>query len=512
MSRPKPVHSRESPLEQNPLYGPLPFELQKNLEDVNPWWQRKDGPQLPPFRRWPFPRLERMLRKGLAPATVLTGPRRVGKTVLLRQLVESLLKDGMAPSRILYVAFDELPTLEGIAEPILAVARWFESQILKATFNVADRRGETAFLFFDEIQNLPSWAPQVKNLVDNHKVRAMVTGSSSLRIEAGRDSLAGRIDTLELGPLLLREVSGLRFGEAPKPYWPDNGLEAVLRPEFWRDGVHASVHNIDLRDRSFKAFSERGAYPLAHERADVSWNEIADHLNETVVRRAIQHDLRFGERGRKRDEKLLEEVFRLCCRYAGQTPAQSILLPEVNLALGGSVGWNRILNYLRFLDGTLLVRLVAPLESRTRKKGARTAKICLCDHAIRAGWLQEVIPLDADGLALNPHLSDLAGRIAESIVGYYFASIPNLNVAHVPARGAEPEVDFTLTIGTKRIPIEVKYRKHIDAHTDTLGLRAFIEKSVNNAPFGLLVTQDDSVVVPDPRVIPISLPALLWLR
>jgi hypothetical protein len=65
---------------------------------------------------------------------------------------------------------------------------------------------------------------------------------------------------------------------------------------------------------------------------------------------------------------------------------------------------------------------------------------------------------------------------------------------------------------TRRIPIEVKYRRRIDPHDDTRGLRAFIEKTVYNAPFGLLVTLEDDVRVPDPRIIPVSLSALLWMR
>ena len=136
----------------------------------------------------------------------------------------------------------------------------------------------------------------------------------------------------------------------------------------------------------------------------------------------------------------------------------------------------------------------------------------MCDHALRASWLQEVVPFDPDGLAANPHLADLAGRLAESVLGYFLAGIPNLDVAHFPARGVEPEVDFVLTVGTRRIPVEVKYRQRIDPHEDTRGLRAFLEKTVYNAPLGLLVTLADDVVVPDPRIIPISLSSLLWLR
>jgi predicted AAA+ superfamily ATPase len=87
-----------------------------------------------------------------------------------------------------------------------------------------------------------------------------------------------------------------------------------------------------------------------------------------------------------------------------------------------------------------------------------------------------------------------------------------LDTAYFPTRGIEPEVDFVLTIGTRRIPVEVKYRRRIDPNEDTRGLRAFIEKTVYNAPFGLLITLEDNVKIADPRIIPVSLSTFLWLR
>jgi predicted AAA+ superfamily ATPase len=451
------------------------------------------------------------LQKGITPAAVLRGPRRVGKTVLLRQVIESLLAERVVPTRILYVPFDELPAMRDLQEPVLAISRWFEDQVLGRTFNEAARRRAPAFLFFDEVQNLDAWAPQLKNLVDNHMVRVLVTGSSSLRIEAGRDSLAGRITTLDLGPLLLREIAELRFGHATRPLWADNGLEAIIRPQFWHEAVGQADKDAAIRQQAFLAFSERGAYPVAQEHPDTPWPELADHLNETVIQRAIQHDLRMGPRGQKRDEMLLEEVFRLCCRYAGQSPGQNVFVPEIQQTLGGNIGWTRILRYLRFLDGTLLLRLIPPLELRLKRKKS-PPKLSLCDHALRAAWLQEIVPLAPAGLAAEPHLTELAGHLAESALGYFLASVPGLDVAHFPPRGAEPEVDFVITVGTWRIPIEVKYRQRIDQHQDTLGLRAFLEKSVYNAPFGLLVTLNDAVTVTDPRIIPLSLSSLLWTR
>jgi len=114
-------------------------------------------------------------------------------------------------------------------------------------------------------------------------------------------------------------------------------------------------------------------------------------------------------------------------------------------------------------------------------------------------------------LAATPHLADLAGHLAESAVGYFFSSMIGLGVAHFPERGAEPEVDFVLTVGEQRIPVEVKYRRRID-HTDTRGLRAFVEKSHYNAPFGLLVTQTDEAGSDDPRIISLPLSSLLLMR
>ena len=492
--------------------GRLAPDLVDDLEAANPHWFDKPAKPFPAFQRTIFSRLYRLLTGGaLSPAVTLRGPRRVGKTVLLQQTVARLLADGVRSNRILYVTFDELPSLKGLKEPVLTIARWFEQSRLGRTFNDAAHAVEPAYLLFDEIQNLRDWAPQLKHLVDTQAVRVLITGSSSLRIEAGRDSIAGRVTTLDLGPLTLREIAGLRGAAAGQPFWVDNGPGRLAERAFWLEGrAHAEADG-EQRRMAFELFSERGAYPFAHDRADASWEEVAGFLNETVIERAIQHDLRVGERGRKRDKALLEGVFRACCRYAGQTPGPAVFVPDLKRMLHADVGWNRVRNYLEFLDATMLVRLVPPLEIRLKRRRAPD-KICLCDHALRASWLQEIVPLVPERLAEAPELSDLAGHIAESVLGYFLATVPNLQIAHFPETGAEPEVDFVLTVGDRRIPVEVKYRRRIDPVGDTRGLVAFLEKSVYRAPFGLLVTQDGRVDIPDPRVIPIPLSSILWLR
>jgi predicted AAA+ superfamily ATPase len=230
------------------------------------------------------------------------------------------------------------------------------------------------------------------------------------------------------------------------------------------------------------------------------------------VRRVIQHDLRIGERGRRRDPQLLEEVFRLACRYAGQTPTLQTFVEEISRTLDADIGATRVRQYLRFLADTLLLRLVDPLEMRL-KRARGNPKICLADHGLRASWLQERIPLAPKALDREPHLAQLAGRIAESVVGASLFTISALDVAHLPERRHEPEVDFVLIIGARRIPMEVKYQKSIDHRRDPAALLRFLDQPANNAPFGVLVTQRDVVgPLSDPRIIAVPLSTLLLLR
>lgn len=498
-------------MKQLPLSVLLSQGLDTTLRRGNPWWQGDPMPPPPPMRRWLFSRvLSNVETGGLAPITVVRGPRQIGKTTLLNQVIARLLEQGVAPKRIFLAQFDALSGLVRVEQPILDLAFWYSDNILGKSFHHAAADGEQAYLFFDEVQNLGEWAPQLKHLVDLHPVRVVVTGSSALRIEAGRDSLAGRISTLEMGPLLLREIGEMRGYGRIDPYLPLNGLAPLKKKEFWLGLREFGATHSEFRRQAFAAFSARGAYPIAQARPNIPWEQVADQLNETVVRRAIQHDLRMGAKGQKRDEHLLEEVFRLACRYVGQSPNQALYLDEIRRAMHANIGWQRILTYLKFLDGTLLLRLIEPLELRLkRRRGA--SKLCLCDHALRAAWLQEIVPLDPIELERQPHLTDLAGRIAESAAGYFLRSIVNLDVAHFPERDAEPEVDYIITIGEQRIPIEVKYRRRID-HRATVGLRAFIEKAVYNAPFGVLVTLGDEAATDDPRIVSMPLSTFLMVR
>jgi predicted AAA+ superfamily ATPase len=423
-------------------------------------------------------------------------------------MIQRLLDRGVAPLSILRLQCDDLPTLKALHEPVLTIVRWYEATILRRSLNAAARGGEPCFIFLDEVQNLSAWTVELKHLVDTSTTRVVVTGSSALRIGLGRDSLAGRLHTIEVGTLTLREIAAIRFGES-LPSMLERAGDELTRKEFWLDLQRTAQADRPTRAKAFREFAVRGGYPIAHRLGTTPWTEVAQQLNETVVQRMIAHDLRVSDRGRTRDAGLLEEIFRLGCRYVGQAPSLQKLAAEARQALAANVGPTRIRHYLRALDMALLLRLVNPLELRLKRtQGA--PKLCLVDHGLRASWLQELIPLEPAALRTHQHLSDLAGRIAESVVGTYLLHLPGLSLSHFPERDGAPEVDFVLTIGDRRVPLEVKYRRRIDQSQDLAGLKSFLDKQVYNAPLGILVTQEE-VRVDDPRIVCLPLPTLLSL-
>lgn len=479
------------------------------LYQMNPWWKGNAMEQLPETRRNLVSQIEKRFEYKLAPITVIRGSRQIGKTTACLQVISDLLGKGVPANHILRIQFDDIESLRIGKDPVLTLVHWFEQNILKDTINNAASSGSLCYLFFDEIQNLEDWSTQLKFIVDHNTLISVVTGSSALRIELGRDSLAGRIHSIEAGTLSLTEIGRIRKLKTPDPFLPDNGVTRLKQKSFWETLVEYSKSNQEYIDEAFAAFSERGAYPIAHLRASAPWELVADQLNETVIKRVIQHDLRLGEKGRKRDPQLLEELFRLCCRYAGQAPGIGKLTQEIQTTLNANIGTQRVRTYLKFLSDTLLIRLIQPLEIRLKKK-KNDAKICLADHGLRASWLQEQIPLEFENEDNNQDIATIAGYLAESIVGAMFSGIGGLDLSHLPAKNKEPELDFVITIGDQRIPIEVKYRNAI-REEHYRGLIDFISKPINRAPFGIIITKNETKSL-DERIIAIPLKNLLILR
>jgi len=491
---------RHKPVFESAPIGDLSQPIVRFLEDTNPWWRGKPAAKTETFRRWAFDEMVRRLDRPTASMVVIRGSRRVGKTVLQQQLVQSLLNIGaidptqkpVDPRRILRVQFDDAPALTGISMPIAAIIRWYEEHVLGCTLNETAARGQPAYLLFDEVQNQPDWSTQLKILGDTHDARIVVTGSSALRIEQGKDTLAGRMDTIELGPLRLREIVGIRRLGSIEPFQASATTEAWKDRDFWLDLITHGERHAEIRDKAFGWFSSLGGYPMCHSTQETDAARLRQSIVSGVIDKTIQEDPIHPKKATTLDTQLVREVFRMACRYAGQWPRNRVLSAELSQLAGEQVSEKRVEAALEFLAGSLLLYRVPALDMLA-KKGGHPSKLCICDHFVRDGVLQETLPLDPAELAkADQSVAGRVGNVIESVLGYFLKGIPGVDLSWFPERTNEPEVDFILSVGMTRIPVEVKYRRGGPERKDLAGIESFCGKSAYNAPFGLIITQEAS--------------------
>ncbi len=512
VSRVAKLSRKPKPLFHTIPKGGLDQELLDFIDLQNPWWKAQPARHAERFRRWAFAEVIDRLRSGLAKIVVIRGSRRVGKSVIQNQFVEQLLLlEHVDPSRIFYLQFDEIPKLGSMTQPILTLVKWYEENVLQNTLNATAKHGEPAYLLFDEVQNLSDWSVQLKTLFDNTDVNMLVTGSSAMRLGEGQDNLAGRMTTIELGPLRLAEVAGIRTLRDLPSFDATSDREPWKDRKFWLDLIVHGKKHAKVRDEAYRWFSERGGYPLCHITTEQDVNKIRQQIIDEVVTKTIEFDPPHRARSTTLDVQLVTETFRLACRYAGESPRTKVLADQIRSKLQTGVTDGSVNAALEFLADSLLLHLVPPFEG-LGKRQSHPPKICLCDHFVRNGILQETLPIDPEALRdCDEAVAGRVGHLIESILGYYLQGIPGVDLAWFPNRTEEPEVDFVMTIGTSRIPMEIKYRRGKPSASDLNGIETFCKKPAYSAKFGLVITQTTEGELGD-HAIAIPASTLLLLR
>jgi predicted AAA+ superfamily ATPase len=495
--KPKPV------FEVAPLGGLLQDTVDI-LERNNPWWTGKPQKELPSVLRWAYREVYNRLNSGIAPIVALKGARQVGKTTIQQQFIDHLVRlDVINPKRILRVQFDDTPSLGVLKNPIEKIIKWYEKNILCESLNEASIAGKPAYLLFDEVQNLPQWSEQLKVIVDNSSAKVFVTGSSTLRIQREKDSLAGRLTLVELGPLRLSEITKLRSLKFIKPFSEPSKTNEWTDKSFWADLAAYGKKHVKLINEAFRYFSLYGGYPVCHKR-NITIDMLAPQIVRDVVERSIVHD-----RVRGVAEEVVRALFELLCKHTGDKVGPQYLSQQINLRLGSSIGNREIRSALDYLEKTLLVRFLRPIQL-LRKNNTGHPTICLCDHFIRYAVTRESIPLVPRELRVRDQaIATQAGHIIESVCGNFFSEFSGISTATFPGNNKEKEVDIVLSIGCQKIPIEIKYRNSF-SKDDLEGLKSFCNKPQYEAPFGIVITQEKSGIVSD-RIIAVPAKTILTL-
>lgn len=473
-------------------------EISQILTELNPWWRPPHPvrPEPPKYRRR---RVEKILKSVDGPRgliQVLRGPRQVGKTTALYQVVEDLLRRGKSPTSLLLIRFDLEPLREAGLRPVV---HWHQEHVRSRH----DREGP--ILLLDEIHKLQRWDEEVKHVFDTFRCRMVLTGSSSVLVARGqRESLAGRAQTEEFPPFLFREVleawSKTRVEELPEPI----GLLDFFDPSF-----DAPQHFEQLRRqpaqrmlswrRHLDRYYNRGGYPRLHS-GDVDDDRWADYLVETVFERVLGADI--PELFPVDQPQLLRHIYLECARRTGSEISQGRMAQDCNVA-GFKTSQPVVGKYLHYLADALLIREFRryPLD---RSRTARVPrKITLTDLGVRNAIFRGAPSLwESQPEIVGPLVETLVQGVLRgpSLQVHFFRDFENPR----NRRSAVREVDFVVeSLDGRVVPIEVKFRARIDAE-DTRGVRYFLER-FSGSPIGIIVTRDLFRWDPDNRVLCIPL-------
>lgn len=345
-------------------------DIVRSMRQDNPWWDDKysfDEMRFSRERAYLRPFSQLALNWKIRRAVILMGPRRVGKTVMLQQLIAMACRTGFSPQNILFASIDT-PLYSGMH--LEKLIQLFE----KITDSGAD---DKRIVVFDEIQYLKDWEKHLKVLTDKYpNTRFIASGSAAaaLRLKS-QESGAGRFTNFFLPPLTFAEF--LDFIDVESSLIQLGSGEATRR---------FTTSNIEELNRHFIDYLNYGGYPEAVLNEEIRSN-VQRYLGRDIIDKVLLRDLPslYGIQD-------IQELNRLFTTIAYHT-SQEISLES--LASSSGVAKNTISRYLEYLEAAFLIVRVRRVDD-TGKTFQRTRqfKAYLTNPSMRAGLFAPITESD----------------------------------------------------------------------------------------------------------------------
>ncbi len=166
----------------------------EKLYESNPWWAGKGiSTELKGRLRTEYNLLLKSIF--IEEITVIIGVRRSGKSTLMYQMIDRLLKEGISAEQILFINLEDTKIVNDTLEAI------YES------YKISINPDKKAFIFLDEIHKREKWEYWIRNLYDkHHDCKFIISGSCSYLLKKEDSTLlTGRNLTFEIFPLNFRE-------------------------------------------------------------------------------------------------------------------------------------------------------------------------------------------------------------------------------------------------------------------------------------------------------------------
>ena len=332
---------------------------------------------------------------------VVAGPRQVGKTTLVKQVLQQL----STPSRFFNADGVEPDDKDWIA------ARWEEVRALMH-FN----QYQEMVLVIDEVHKINNWSEQVKREWDadtfnDVNIKVVLLGSSRLLLKKGlTESLAGRFEILSMTHWSFQEMQEA-FG------WDIN------------------------------QYVYFGGYPgsAPYVNNEARWRK---YMRESIIAPAIEKDVLQTTYIYK--PALMHQLFHLGCAYSGELLSYNKMLGLLQDAGNATT----LVNYLEVLGESKLLTGLPKYVKDASRKYRTIPKLQVYNNALLTAL--------TEGVSYEKVFTDpqLWGRWVESAVGCYLLDkADELDCDLFYWREDNEEVDFVLRRADKVLAIEVKSGK-----------------------------------------------------
>lgn len=344
---------------------------------------------------------------------VVMGPRQVGKTTLVSQMLEEISIEHHFESA------DAVPNSN---------ATWLQQIWESVRLRMKAGNINEYLLIIDEIQKIENWSEVVKQQWDKDtrekvNIKLVILGSSRLMIQRGlTESLAGRFETLYLGHWSYTEMQSA-FGWSKEQY-------------IYFGGYPGSASLVGDEDR---------------------WkNYIKDSLIETSISKDILMLTRVDK------PALLKRLFELSSLYSGQILSYTKLIGELQDAGNTTT----LSHYLNLLSDCGLLGGLEKYAGNVIRKRSSSPKFQVYNNALLTSQDDKLF----ENVIVN---AKEWGRLVESAVGTHLINhsiSERYNLCYW--REGNEEVDFILERNGKVIALEVKSGQK----SDNTGMSVFAKK------------------------------------
>lgn len=280
--------------------------------------------------------------------TVITGMRRVGKTTLVKYLLEEI-----DSTNKIYLDLERLDNRE------LFLEKNYDNviYILKQRGLIFDK---IAYIVIDEIQLAKNISSVLKYLYDNYKIKFIVTGSSSFYVKnLFTESLAGRKKIFELFPL-------------------DFGEFLTFKKIFFQHSVKflpVSFNNSEYERLKmyYNEYLEYGGFPEVALVKNI--NDKKDLLND-IINSYINIDIVSLS-----DFRNHEKIYALMKMLAARVGSR-LDYAKMSRLVGSSM--ETIKNYINFFEKTYIIFRVPVFTNKTDREIIKAKKLYFCDNGLLA--------------------------------------------------------------------------------------------------------------------------------